>query len=65
MNIYCFNAWFVIFLNIHSVINILNVFNKVCEKHTGYLEVVNILLANRADPKIKNKNDPTTLDISE
>ena len=53
------------FWNIHSVIKILNTFTKACQAHTGHIEVVEILLANGADLKIKNKNDQTALDIGE
>ena len=49
--------------NIHSIINILNTFNKAC--HNGHIEVVNVLLANGADPNIKSKDGQTALEFGE
>ena len=42
-----------LYWNIHSVLNILNTFNEACVY--GHLEIAKILIANGADPKLKNK----------
>ena len=57
------NVWFDFYWNIHSILNILTTFNKAC--NNGHLEVVKILLKNRADQKIKNNKGETALDLGE